>query len=257
MRKYLAVRLGVAAVQLAAVVAFLLLWEWLSNTDRINVAYFSKPSAVWDQLQTWFSDGSIWEHLRQTMRIFLIGYLIGTLSGIALGVLIGTVTIVREVAEPFLAFFNAVPRLVLLPLFVVWFGFGDQPKILLVVTVILVMVTTNVAAGIREVPRELVDNARLMGASKAGLLREVYIPSIVLWITSTARVTVGYAFNATIAAEFIGASVGIGYLIFFGQASFQAQQIYAGLAMAVVIAAIVDTLLRLLEKRATRWMPSS
>jgi NitT/TauT family transport system permease protein len=163
----------------------------------------------------------------------------------------------RELAEPFLAFFNAMPRLILLPLLIVWFGFGLLPKVLLVITVIVLMVALNVAAGIREVRTDLLASVRLKGASRTDLLRHVYIPSVALWVTSTARVTVGYAFNATIAAEFIGASTGLGYLMYLGQSSFQAQVIWAALLLTLVVAVIMDALLAVVEARATRWMPST
>lgn len=247
----------VIVAQLAALALLIWLWAVLSDHKVIDPVYFSSPAKVWKQLEGWVSDGTLWGNLSDSLKVFIIGYAIGTAGGIVLGVLIGTIGWLRELAEPFLAFFNAMPRLILLPLLIVWFGFGLLPKVLLVITVIILMVTLNVAAGIREVRTDLLANVRLMGASRTDLLRHVYIPSVALWVTSTARVTVGYAFNATIAAEFIGASTGLGYLIYLGESSFQAQVIWAALLLTLAIAVIMDALLAVVEARVTRWMPTT
>jgi NitT/TauT family transport system permease protein len=253
-RKYVLQRAAVLAAQIAAVVLFLWLWQIASDHKVIDPVSFSKPTAIWHILRQWISSGYLWPNLRSTVMIFVEGYVIGTVAGIVLGVLLGTQRWLRELSEPFLAFFNALPRLVLLPLLIVWFGFGSEPKVVLVVTVILLMVALNVASGIREVRPDLLNQARLMGAGPAELVRDVFLPSVGLWVTSTARVTVGYAFNATIAAEFIGSSKGLGYLIYDAQATYQSSQIYAALAVTVVIAIVLDSLLAVVENRATRWM---
>jgi NitT/TauT family transport system permease protein len=144
----------------------------------------------------------------------------------------------------------------LIPVFVVWFGFGYTPKIVLVVVVILIMVTLNVYSSIREVSGALLGNARILGASRIDLIRHVYGPSVALWTFGTARLTVGYALNAVIAAEFIGTNVGIGALITIGQNAYSSEQIFAALALVAALAIIVDGLLSLVERRAVRWMPS-
>jgi NitT/TauT family transport system permease protein len=255
--RYALQRGTVILAQLATVALVIWLWAILSDHQVLDPVYFSSPAKVWDQLGTWVSNGSLWGNLGSSLKVFIIGYAIGTSGGIVLGVLIGTVGWLGELAEPFLAFFNAMPRLILLPLMIVWFGFGLLPKVLLVITVIILMVALNVAAGIREVRSDLLASVRLKGASRAGLLRHVYIPSVALWVTSTARVTVGYAFNATIAAEFIGASTGLGYLMYLGQSSFASQVIWAALLLTMVIAVIMDALLAVVEARVTRWMPTT
>ena len=190
------------------------------------------------------------------MEVLLTGYLLGTLAGIILGVLYGTLDWLRDFGDPFLAFANAVPRIILIPLLIVWFGFGLTPKIVLVIGVIVILVMLNVSSGIREVRADLIDNARLIGANRLNLLMHVYVPSVALWIFSTARVTVGFAFNAAVAAEFIGSSQGLGYLIQFGQETFEAAQVFAAITCIIVIAIILDLLLAAVEKHATRWMPT-
>jgi len=249
-------RVFIITAQIVAVGAFLICWQMASEHHVIDPVYFSEPTAIWDQLRTWYNTGVLWQNTRATLYVFLVGYVVGTGLGIILGIVIGTLGWFRDVTSPFVAFFNATPRLVLLPLFIVWFGFGFLAKIILVISVIVLMVALNVAAGLREVRVDVLNNARLMGAGSGQLVRHVYWPSVALWVTSTARVTVGYAFNAAIAAEFIGANTGLGYLIVVGQTQFQVTQIYAALAITVIIAIAADLLLAAIENRATRWMPA-
>jgi ABC-type nitrate/sulfonate/bicarbonate transport system permease component len=256
-KRYVLQRLGIVLAQVLAVALFLFLWERGSDHGVIDPVFFSRPSAMWHQIRAWSSEGTLWGNIKTTLNVFLVGYALGTGFGIVLGVIIGTVRWVREILEPFLAFFNAMPRLVLLPLLIVWFGFGLTPKIILVVAVILFIVALNVAAGVGEVRADVLNNAKLMGAGPMQLVRHVYVPSIGLWVLSTARLTVGYAFNATIAAEFIGANRGLGFLLTLGQNSTNANQVWGALAVTVVIAIIIDTVLAAVETRATRWMPAT
>jgi ABC-type nitrate/sulfonate/bicarbonate transport system permease component len=256
-KRYALQRSAVVLAQLLAVALFLLLWERESNRGVVDRVFFSKPSAIWHQITVWSSEGTLWGNIKTTLNVFLVGYVLGTGLGIILGVIIGTSRWVRDILEPFLAFFNAMPRLILLPLLVVWFGFGLTPKIILVVAVIVFIVALNVAAGIGEVRVDVLNNAKLMGASPMQLVRHVYVPSIGLWVLSTARLTVGYAFNATIAAEFIGANKGLGFLLTLGENSTNAMQVWGALTVTVVLAIVIDTVLAAVETRATRWMPAS
>jgi NitT/TauT family transport system permease protein len=248
---------SVGLVQAAAVALILILWQKLSEHHMIDPVFFSGPTRIWDQIKSWESSGLLWSNIGATMKVFAVGYVVGTAVGTLVGVVLGTIPLVREVLEPFLAFFNAMPRLVLLPLMIVWFGFGLFPKVLLVVAVIQFVVAINVATGLTTVRSDLLDNARLMGASHTQLILHVYAPSIALWILTTARTNVGYAFNAAIAAEFIGASAGLGYLLTLGQTALSADQVWAALVLASLMAVLIDCLLAAVERRSLRWMPGN
>ncbi|HEX3842111.1 MAG TPA: ABC transporter permease [Acidimicrobiales bacterium] len=255
--KYALQRGLIALAQVATVVVFLVLWQLASEHHVLDPVFFSKPTDMWHQLLLWKRTGVLWKNIVDTMTVFLVGYVAGTVLGIVLGIVIGTMTWAREIMEPFLAFFNALPRLILLPLLIVWFGFGLEPKFILVISVIILMVALNVAAGLREVKVDYLNNARLAGATKFDLVRHVYIPSVSLWVTSTARVTVGYAFNAAIAAEFIGANKGLGFLMYLGLSNTEAVQIWTALGVTVILALVIDFILAGVETRATRWMPAA
>jgi NitT/TauT family transport system permease protein len=198
----------------------------------------------------------LWQDLWATVVVFLLGYLLGSGIGILIGVVMGSFSFVREVLGPYIAFFNAVPRLILLPLLVVIFGFGQFPQVLLVVLVIVFLVIVNVTDGIDEVRGDLIANSRILGANRYHLIRDVYAPSLAIRLISTGRVTIGYAIQATVAAELIGASRGLGFRITDGQSKDAAQEIFAAFAVLMVLALVVDVLLSVAERRATRWMPS-
>jgi NitT/TauT family transport system permease protein len=250
-------RAVVLIAQVVLVGLVLILWQVGSTHHVIDPNFFSSPGAVWDELYIWFSTGTIWGNLSATLFEFAAGYAIGTVVGVALGAAIGLSGRIREFMAPFLAFFNAMPRLVLLPLFVVWFGFGYTPRVVLVFSVVVVIVTINVGRGLQEVRTDLIDDAKIKGATRLQLFRHVYSPSMGLWVLSTARVTVGYAIDTAVAAEFIGASTGLGYLIYYGQAQVRADEIFAALVLTVVIAFIVDRCLVLVERRSLKWMPAN
>jgi len=236
-------------------VGLLALWQWASSTGRIDSLMFSRPTDIWREVLDMEEAGELWPNLRSTVQLLLVGWVLATVIGISLGVLIGRSRLAGEIISPFLTFLNAAPRLLLLPLLLIILGFGPAPKIVLVVSVVVVVVIFNVAAGTREIPEAVVNHARLLGARRRHLFLLVYLPAIALWIGSTARVTVGYAFNGIVAAELIGANSGLGFLLTQGQATFRADTIFASLFIMAVLAVALDQTLAQLERRATRWMP--
>jgi NitT/TauT family transport system permease protein len=248
-------RAGVIAAQVLTVCLLGFAWQAAANAHAINTFFFSSPRIVWHQLDQWASGGELFPNVGATLYVLAIGYLLGLALGIVLGVVSGVMRTVGAVIDPFVAFFNAIPRLVLLPLLIVWFGFGYWPQIFFVVAVVVFLVAINVSAGLRQVKTILLANARVLGANGPQLVRYVYLPSIVVWIMSTARVTVGFAFQAAVAAEFIGAARGLGFLVEYGQSTFQVQQIYAALAIMIVIAVVVDLGLGAVERSTTKWLP--
>jgi NitT/TauT family transport system permease protein len=144
--------------------------------------------------------------------------------------------------------------LLLLPFFLVWLGFGLLPKVLLVISVIVVIVALAVASGVREVDTSYIDNVRVLGGGKPRLILDVYAPSVALWVLSSSRTTVGYALQAAVAAEFIGSNVGLGALVVKGQGFLDVSQVFAAIAVMLVLAVILDLALSLVQRRVTRWM---
>jgi NitT/TauT family transport system permease protein len=264
-RQYILRRVGLTLAQVGVTLLFFFLWEYGANHKVIDPLFFSKPSAIWHYLRLWGSSHqpvflstgtTLWQDLEATVIVFGLGYAIGTVAGIVTGILLGTVRLAREIAEPFIIFMNAMPRLILLPVLVVIFGFGYLPQVLLVILVIYFIVTVQITTGVQETPIRLLNNARVLGASKFDLVRAIYVPSLMIWILSTSRVVIGFAVQAAIAAEFIGAARGLGFRFTDAQVKFRADEMFASFAAVLLLALLVDVALSLVEKRATRWMPA-
>lgn len=244
------------AAQVAAVVVVVVLWQVLSRSRALDPSFIGTPTGVWSTLREWAADGTILAQLSATMLLLLVGLAIGTVVGTLLGMLIGLSRFARDVIEPFLIFFNGMPRLVLQPFFIVWLGFGFVSRLALVFVVIVVLVVVGVANALDRIDRELVVNAQLMGASRLDVLRQVYVPWLGVDLIANARSNVGFAFQAALVAEFVGGASGLGYLIVRGQNTFDIDSIWAALVIVVAVSIVIDRLLVLMQGRASRWLPA-
>ncbi|GAB7007525.1 ABC transporter permease [Nocardioides sp. AN3] len=241
--------------QLAVVVSIFGLWSFLARVGVLDPFSFGTPSETLSTLGTWLRDGTVLESALSTLRVLLAGWIIGTIIGMLLGTLLGLSSFASRVASPFLAFFNGMPRLILYPFLAIWLGYDLTSKVTLVALVILVPVTLVVATGFREVDEDLVNNMRLFGAGLPQLIKDVYAPSLASWLLGSARVTLGYAFQAAIAAEFVGATVGLGYLVVRGQFDLNVNEIWAALFVVVLLAWLLDLVVSAADRRLLRWMP--
>ena len=183
----------------------------------------------------------------------MLGLLIGSLIGIVLAVLAAASRSIFLLLEPFMTAMNAVPRIVLAPLLIIWFGIGIASKVALAVLLVAVLMFFAVFTAIAQVDRRLIDRARTLGCGRRLLLTEVYIPSITMVLLSSLKVAVGFAFTGAIVGEFVASSRGLGYLLNFAQSSFN-----AALTLALVLLIMVFVLLLLaitgwIERRLLRW----
>ncbi len=243
------------AAQVAAAVLLVLLWQRGRSSGRLGPD-FGEPLEMYRTLKGWVQDGTLSEAASSTLRILITGWTLGTIIGAVVGLMIGVSPVARQICEPFLMFIYGMPRLILQPFFVIWLGFGSPPKVFLVVMTIWIITTVNVAQGCRQIPPELLSNARLLGADRLRLARDVYAPSLALWVISSSRITFGLAFQAAIVAEFVGSNEGLGHLITLGQVGFKINEIFATLVVVMLISMAGNALLTVAERRATRWMPT-
>jgi sulfonate transport system permease protein len=250
-------RITVLVLRVLAVVVFFAAWQIASDQGWINRFLFSEPSDVWSILRGWVQDASLASNLWTTLNVLAIGWSIGVAAGAAIGIALGLSRNLRDVFEPFIVCANALPRLLFLPILIVVFGFGNTPKVVLVVMVVIFIVAVTVEAGVREISPDLILNERTLGASRLDLLRNIYLPSLAVWIFTSARTTVGYALQATIASEFIGSDNGLGALIIKGQSVLDVGQIFAALFVMFVLGMVLDFGLGFLQLRAGRWMPTT
>jgi len=248
----------VTGVRVLIVVLWLVSWEIASRTI-IDPFFYSSPSAIWQKLVTWFtegtSQGSIWSNIAITLEEAVLGFLIGTIAGVVLGVILGRSHFLADVLAPFIKGANAIPRIVLASLFVIWFGLGLSSKVATAFVLVFFAVFFNAFQGAREVDRNLVNNARILGASRTQVLTSIVVPSATSWIFASLHAAFGFALIGAVVGEYAGADKGMGLLIANAQGTFDAAGIYAGMIIITVVALLAEYLITLLENRLLRWRP--
>jgi NitT/TauT family transport system permease protein len=242
------------------VVLWLGSWQ-LAASGYLDPFYYSKPTAIWARLVEWFSTGtafgSIWQQIAVTLQEAVLGFVVGSVAGVVLGVLLGRSRFLADVCAPFIKAANAIPRIVLASLFVIWFGLGMSSKVATAVVLVFFAVFFNAFQGAREVDKTLVDNARILGARPRQILTTIVLPSATSWILASLHVAFGFALIGAIVGEYTGADKGLGLLINHAQGTFDAAGIYAGMIITTVIALFAESLLTLLERRLLVWRPPS
>jgi NitT/TauT family transport system permease protein len=235
-------------------------WEFAVN-NWLDPFFYSKPSLIWDKLVVWFTvgtaQGSIWEQIGVTLQEAVLGFILGSVVGVLLGILLGRARLLAEVVSPYIQAMNAVPRIVLAALFVIWFGLGMESKVATAFVLVFFPVFFNAFQGAREVDRNLVNNARILGASRVQVLRSIVVPSSTSWILASLHTAFGFALIGAIVGEYTGATKGIGLLINTAQGSFDAAGIYAGMLISTLLALLAEVVLGFAEKRLLRWRPPS
>ncbi|MER7641486.1 ABC transporter permease [Streptomyces sp. NPDC126522] len=253
-------KVGVGAARVLLLVAVLGLWEWLSRVKVIDPFNFSMPSKIWDQIYTWVMHGtalgSLGEQIWYTLQEALLGWIIGVVAGVVFGIALGRITLLADVLGPYIKVLNSIPRIVLAPIFVIWFGLGPASKVASAVVLVFFPVFFNAFQGAREVDRNLVANARILGASDRRVTLQVVIPSATSWIFTSLHVSFGFALIGAIVGEYIGATKGIGLLVAQSQGTFNAAGVYAAMVILAVVALVAEGLLTFAENRIFRWKPS-
>jgi NitT/TauT family transport system permease protein len=236
--------------QTLAILVLLALWETLGRADVIDPFYAPPPSVIGVALWQVFADGSIWPHLVATLTAAMVGLFAGLLIGSVLGFAAALIRPVADLLEPIMILLNAIPRVILAPIFIIWFGIGLGSKIAISLVLVAVLMFFAVYSGIREVDVRLVERIRTLGGGRAALLREVYVPSVTAWIMGNLKVAVGFAFTGAVVGEFVASSRGLGYLLSFAQSQFNAA---LTLALVLLIMGFVLVLFGL-AGRLERWL---
>lgn len=240
--------------RLLAVIVPLVIWQTLSDRGAIPNFIFSNPAAIGEKLVQWLGDGTVLTNAWFTVSNAAIGYALGLVIAAASAAAFVTWPRVGATLLPFMAFANALPRIALAPLLVAWFGFGMGSNVALVVIVVVFVNFFNIYGGLSSLDEDQVTWAQSLGASSAQLWLTVRLPSIVRWVLGGMRTSVGLALSASVVSEFVGGARGVGFLVSSSTNIFQSSGVYAGIAVTVVVAGLVDTSLRLLEKRWAHWV---
>ena len=241
------------ARQLVALVLLLALWEAAGRAGMLNPLYLPSPSQIGAALVDLFSDGRIWPHLEATFTAALGGLALGIAVGVVLGVAAALVRLVAELLEPVMTLLNAVPRVILAPLFVIWLGIGLASKIALSFILVAVLIFFTVFTGIRQVDRRMVERVITLGGDRWALVRHVYLPSVTAWILSNLKVAVGFAFTGALVGEFVAATHGLGYLLSFAQSTYNAALMFALIVLILIVVLLIFGIAGRLEKYLLRW----
>jgi NitT/TauT family transport system permease protein len=237
------------------VFSLLLLWEGLSASGLVNPLYAPPPHEVLLTLWSFLASGEAWPHLQATFSAALLGLFWGILLGGALGLLAAFSSLVADLLEPVMLLLNAIPRVILAPLFVIWLGIGLASKVALSLVLVAVLIFFAVYGGVRNVDPRLVERVRTLGGGSLWLLREVYLPSLAAWVLSSLKVAVGFAFTGAVVGEFVAASRGLGYLLSFAQSTYNAKLSLALIALIVLFVLFLFFLFERLERHLLRWRP--
>lgn len=236
-------------------VAFLFLWEVATRRAWIDKFFVSQPTVLAAQIAEWIWSGFIFRHLWVTMQETIIGFLLGTLLGVVIGFLFAHWEKLAYIFDPLMVALNAMPRVVLAPLFILWFGLGLLSKVVMVISLVFFVVFFSTYTGIREVDRDLINNARILGASQHHLMRHVLLPSALTWIFSSLRTSVGFALIGAVVGEYLGSHEGMGYIISYAESMFNSTGVLAGLIVLMMAVMTIDYALKKLDTRFSYWKP--
>ena len=259
-------RWRVRAGQWGLLVAVFVFW-WLMTkpglvppfffeNDSQAAFFFGEPDQIFLRIWEWFAGGEIYRHLFVTLYETLMAFVIGTVSGLFVGLWLARAPTAAAVLDPFIKGLNSMPRVILAPIFAVWFGLGPASKIALGVTLVFFIVFFNVYQGVREVNPTVLASARMLGATNRQLMRTVYIPSARSWVFSSLHTSVGMAFVAAVIGEYLGSAEGVGYLILQAETTFDMNTVMAGILVLTAFALVIDRAVTELERRFMRWQPA-
>ena len=226
----------------------------------IDPFFWGRPSGIWAQIVTWVTQGTaqgpLWEQIATTLEETLLGFVIGVVLGITFGIVLGRNRFLADVLGPYVKGLNALPRVTLAPLFAIGLGLGMQSKVALSVVLVFFIVFFNAFQGVREVDRNLLSNARILGASQRKLTTAVILPSALSWIIASLHTSFSFALVGAVVGEFVGALQGIGLMIQTAGANFNANGVFAAMAILAVVALVSEALVTALEHRLLKWRPN-
>jgi NitT/TauT family transport system permease protein len=252
-------RMRIWAARLVTLVVVIGGWQLFTSAKIVDPFFWGQPSGIVKQLNDWVQHGtaygSIWLQVWVTFKEAVLGFILGVAAGIVAGVLLGMFQFLADVASPYIKIANAIPRIVLGSLFTVALGLGTPSKVALASVLVFFVVFFNAFQGVREVDRNLLANARVLGASRLAIIRHVVIPSALTWIIASLHVAFGMAIIGAIVGEFLGAQKGLGLVIATSQNNFNPNGVFAAMFIIALLALTAEGLIGLLERRLLSWRP--
>jgi sulfonate transport system permease protein len=254
-------RISLLVSQVLVAVVGVALWHVLTTYPIFGKLllppfFFSNPVDVAKQIVSWFASGVIWKHLWVTLIESILAFVIGSIGGVLVGFWFARQPRTAAVFDPYVKMINALPRVVLAPIFALWLGLGIWSKVALGVTLVFFIVFFNVYQGVKEVSPTVLANARMLGMSERQLMRHVYWPSALSWMFSSLHTAVGFAVVGAVVGEYLGAAAGLGYLIQQAEGVFDVAGVFAGMFVLATFVIVIDTIVSLVEKRLLIWRPA-
>ncbi len=252
-------QVSVQLLRLAVAVIVLGGWELGARSGVIDKFFWSQPSDIATTLWHWVKDGTdlgpLWDQVLTTLEETVGGFVVGSILGVVLGVILGRNRLLSDVMGPYIKAANAIPRVVVGALFAISLGLDIRSKIATAAVLVFFVVFFNAFQGVREVDRNLVANARILGADGRRLTTEVIIPSALSWIIASLHTSFGLALVGAVVGELFGATAGVGELIYSAKNNFDAAGVFAGMALLAAMALVAEALITALEDRLIRWRP--
>jgi NitT/TauT family transport system permease protein len=251
-------RLLIRAAQILIVVALIGVWQWIGGGSKTETLTISTPWDTAKWIGQWAAGSQVhgWSDLVTTLEEAVLGWLLGQAVGIVLAVALASSGWLRVFGAPFVSVLNALPKIALAPLFILIFGETLTSKVYFVTAGIFFITFYNVFGGIRSIDLLLLRNARILGASRVWLVREVYVPSILGWVMTSLRLTSAWALTAAVVAEYLGSLGGMGYIVSVGQQSANVPEVLGGVLVVAVAALIIDRIIVYAERHFARWRRS-
>ncbi len=253
-------RVTVNVLRIAFTATILIGWEVLVDLKVIDEFFWGKPTGIVAQLWTWIRQGTaqgpLLAQVGVTLEEALLGFLVGAVFGIIVGIALGRINILAEVLGPFIHIANSIPRVVLGPLFIVSMGLGLSSKVALALVMVFFAVFYNVFQGVREVDRNILANARILGATPWQISRHVIFPSALTWIVASLHISFGLALVGAVVSEFFGATQGIGLMIATAMGTFNPNGMFAAIVILAIVTLAVEWAITRLENVLLKWRPT-
>jgi len=229
---------------------------FMFENDRQAAFFFGEPVSIFARIWDWFViDRDIYQHLWVTLLETVLAFFFGTVGGLVIGMWLALSPVAAAIFDPYIKALNSMPRVILAPIFAVWFGLGIASKVALGFTLVFFIVFFNVYQGVKEVSPTVLASTRMLGASQNQLLRHVYLPSATSWVFSSLHTSVGLAFVGAVVGEYLGSSRGVGYLILQAEGSFDINTVMAGILVLTAFALVLDWAVGRVEKHLMKWQP--
>jgi NitT/TauT family transport system permease protein len=265
-------RVKLLALQILVAVVAIGLWHVLTKYPVCGMHYlgrendcitllppffFSTPLDVAARILKWFTEGTVWRHLWITLVESTLAFVIGSVGGVLVGFWFARKPLVAAVFDPYVKMANALPRVVLAPIFALWLGLGIWSKVALGVTLVFFIVFFNVYQGVKEVSPTVLANARMLGMNERQLMRHVYWPSALSWMFSSLHTSVGFAVVGAVVGEYLGSAAGLGYLIQQAEGMFDVAGVFAGMIVLATFVIVIDLAVTAIENRLLAWRPTA